>query len=285
MRYTIKQMQAEFPDNDTCLQFLFERRYGDMKACPKCGVDKPSYYRVKKRTAYECKDCGYQIYPLVGTIFEKSTTPLTDWFHAIYLVSISKNGVAAKELERHIGVSYKTAHRMEKMIRLLMREEGRLGFLGSPVEVDEAYVKGKGKHKNYHDNSTPVMAAVEVGGEIRTKVVDRVHAESAAEFLESTVYSGVTLHTDEARIYKAKRIQDNYKHASVRHVAQIFKENGVTTNHVEGFFGQMKRSIDGTYHCVSPRYLDAYVSEFAYRYNHRNQTIFPLLLEAAALPR
>jgi transposase len=133
MRYVLKQMKSQFPDDDACLQYLFDKQFGNMKACPKCGIREPKYYRVKSRPSFVCKECRNQIFPLVGTIFEKSTTPLTDWFHAIYLFSVSKNGVSAKELERQVAVSYKTAHRMEKLIRLLMMEHEKLGFLGTPV--------------------------------------------------------------------------------------------------------------------------------------------------------
>jgi transposase len=283
MRYTLKQMQDTFPDDDACLHFLFRARFRSMPACPNCGVDEPKYYRVKNRKCYECKDCGNQLYPLAGTIFEKSTTPLTLWFHAIYLLSISKNGVSAKELERQIGVSYKTAHRMAKMIRLLMLERGRLGRSGFPIEVDEAYIKGRGKHSNYRDNTTPVMAAVEVGGHVRTQVIEHADMKTAMPFIFNNVYKGATIHTDESKIYK--QVKMYYQHGSVRHIAHEFVKDGVTTNHIEGFFGQLKRSVDGTFHAVSPYYLASYVGEFAYRYNHRHEVIFPLLLEKASMQR
>lgn len=284
MRYTIKDLRADFPDNESCLEFFFDRRYGDLKTCPKCGTVGMKFYRVSNRMAYKCKECRQYIYPLSGTIFEKSTTSLTYWVHAIYLFSISKNGVSALELERQIGVSYKTAHRMEKMIRQLMREHGKLGFLGTPIEMDEAYIKGRGKHRNYHDNSTPVLAALEVGGHVRTQVVERATSKTALPFMEEHIDEGSMLHTDESKIYKHLKVKQVYRHKSVRHIANEFVKDGVTTNHVEGFFGQLKRSLDGTYHAVSPYYLGSYVSEFAYRYNHRKDLIFPLLMEAAAQP-
>lgn len=171
MRYALKQMQKDFPTDDVCLQFIFDKRYGKLKACPKCGVDGAKFYRVKSRPSFVCRDCKGQIFPLKGTIFEKSTTPLTDWFHAIYEFSVSKNGISAKELERKVGVSYKTAHRMEKQIRLLMREYNKLGFLGTPVEVDEVFIGGRRKQSEVRDSKTPVMAALEVGGHVRTEVV------------------------------------------------------------------------------------------------------------------
>jgi transposase-like protein len=175
-------MQAQFPNDDTCLQYLFDSRYGGMKACLNCGIVSPKYYRVKKRMSFVCKECRHQIYPLAGTIFEKSTTPLTDWFHALYLFSVSKNGVSAKEIERQVRVSYKTAHRIAKMIRILMHESGQLGFLGTPVEVDEAYIGGKGKQNKKNDNKTPVLAALEVGGHVRTAVVPKANSKTALPF-------------------------------------------------------------------------------------------------------
>lgn len=274
-------MRAQFPNDDVCLQFLFDARYGGMKACPNCGVVSPKYYRVKKRMSFVCKECRHQIYPLVGTIFEKSTTPLTDWFHALYLFSVSKNGVAAKEIERQVRVSYKTAHRMAKMIRILMHESGKLGFLG-PVEVDETFVGGRRKQTSLKNDKTPVMAALEVGGHVRTAVVPRASSEHAIPFLEANVHPASLLHTDESKIYKHLRIKASYQLESVRHIAKEFVRNGVTTNRVEGFFGQVKRSLDGTYHSVSPYYLGSYFAEFAFRYNHRHQKIFSLLLAKAA---
>jgi transposase len=284
MRYTLKQMREEFPNDDACLQFLFDKRYGSLRTCYKCGVSKPKYYRVKNRKAFECKDCGYQLYPLVGTIFEKTTTPLIYWLHAIYLFSVSKNGVAAKELERQVGVSYKTAHRIEKQIRLLMSEGGKLGDMGTPIEVDEAYIGGKRKQTD-KDRKTPIMAALEVGGHVRTAVVPRANSQTALPFLDKYVYEGSMLHTDESKIYKHLKVRQYYNHQSISHIAKEFVRDGITTNHVEGFFGQLKRSLDGTYHAVSPHYLSEYVAEFAFRYNHRNELIFPLLLAKAAQPR
>jgi transposase len=284
MKYTIRDLRADFPDDDSCLEFIFDKRYGDLKTCPKCGTVGVKFYRVGKRMAYKCKDCRQYIYPLVGTIFEKSTTPLTYWIHAIYLFSVSKNGVSALELQRQIGVSYKTAHRMEKMIRQLMKEHGKLGFLGTPIEMDEAYVGGRRKMTNKLDNKTPVLAALEVGGHVRTKVVDRANSNTALPFMEEYIDEGSLLHTDESKIYKHLRVKQVYRHESIRHIAGEYVKDGVTTNHVEGFFGQLKRSLDGTYHAVSPYYLHSYVSEFAYRYNHRKELIFPLLMEVAVRP-
>ena len=98
MKYTHKQFKQQFPNDTACLDYIFKQRYNKF-SCPECG--KAKFYRVTGRKCYACK-CGYQIHPLAGTIFHKSSTKLTDWFFAIYLMSASKNGVSAKELEIHL---------------------------------------------------------------------------------------------------------------------------------------------------------------------------------------
>jgi transposase len=172
---------------------------------------------------------------------------------------------------------------MEKLIRLLMHEHDKLGFLGTPVEVDELFIGGRRKQSSMHDNKTPVLAALEVGGHVRTSVIPKATTKYAIPFLEATVRVGSMLHTDESKIYKATKVKSIYNHDSVRHIGMEFvNKRGATTNHVEGFFSQFRRSVDGTYHSVSPRYLSSYAAEFAYRYNHRHELIFPILLERSA---
>lgn len=284
MRYVLKDMQRDFPNDEACLDYIFESRYGDPATCPKCGTVGTKFYRIKTRMSYKCAACRKQIYPLAGTIFEKTTSSLTDWFHVLFLLSVSKNGVSALEIQRQIGVSYKTAHRMAKMVRIMMNEQGKLGFSGKPVEVDEAFIGGRGKQDGIKDSKTPVMAALEVGGEVRTAVVSQATSKHALPFLEANVDEGVMLHTDESKIYKHLKVKQVYRHESVRHIAKEFVKDGVTTNHVESFFGQLKRSLDGTHHDVSPYWLHSYVAEFAFRYNHRYQNVFQHLLAKVVKP-
>lgn len=120
MRFTVNQFNERFHDDDTCLDYMFKQAYGNMPACLKCGVVDPNYYRVRGRKCFECKDCGNQIHPLANTIFHKSSTSLKDWFYVIYLFSVARNGVSAKEVERHLGVTYKTAWRIARQVRSLM---------------------------------------------------------------------------------------------------------------------------------------------------------------------
>ena len=276
MRYTKKQFEAEYPDDDACLDAVFKNRFGDIEFCPGCGAQ-TNFYRVKKRQCYACQWCGYQLHPLAQTIFRKSRTSLKDWFYAIYLFSVSKNGVSAKELERHLGVTYKTAWRMAKQIRLLMAQEG--AKLSGVVEADETWIGGKHEQKRKESGKSTVLGATERGGQARAMVASGANASTAIPFVNATIEAGSDLHTDDSVIYK--RAKQNFYHQTVKHSKKEYVRGDVHTNSIEGFWGQMKRSIDGTYHCVSPKYLQSYVNEFVFRYNYRDVAVCPLLLELA----
>lgn len=278
MRYTIKQFNEEYPDDNACLDAIFQERYGDVTICPHCGVIDTKFYRVSGRKCYACMHCGYQLHPLAETIFHKSSTPLKSWFYAIYLFSVSKNGVAAKELERHLGVTYKTAHRMARQIRSLMANTNPK--ISGNVEADETYMGGKTNSKERFKNKTPILGVVERKGEVRAKVVDGANASTALPFLRANVEANSAIITDDSKIYH--RLKREYPHESVNHSQFEYVRGIIHTNTIEGFWGQMKRSIDGTYHCVSPKYLQYYVNEFVFRYNLRGAVVYPALLELAA---
>lgn len=263
---TITQFQKRFPDDDACLHEIFVNRNEGVVACPFCGSADNAFYKVRNRKCYECKDCGRQLHPLAGTIFHKSATPLKQWFYAIFLFSKSKNGVSAMELQRQLGVTYKTAWRMAKQIRLLFNIDEEK--LTGTVEMDETYIGGRRKLAEKYDNKTPVVGAVERGGEIIVKVTQDASSTTLQQLLRSHVQIGTTLYTDEWKGYvRAERL--GYDHITVNHSAKEYVDGAVHTNTIESFWGQLKGSIRGTYHFVSPKYLQSYLNEFSYRYNHR----------------
>ena len=120
MKYTFKEVQKEYPNDDACLGSIMQRRYGDTPTCPGCRVVGTKFYRVSGRRAYACQWCGHHVYPCASTIFEHSSTTLTLWFHALYLMTATRNGVTAKELQRQLGVTYKCAWHIGHQLRILM---------------------------------------------------------------------------------------------------------------------------------------------------------------------
>jgi transposase-like protein len=180
------------------------------------------------------------------------------------------------ELQRQLGVTYKTAWRMAKQIRSLFDNDE---VLTGEVEMDETYIGGRRKMANKFSNKTPVVGAVERGGAIVVKATQDASSTTLQRLLRSHVQIGSTLYTDEWRGYtRAKQL--GYNHSTVNHSQKLYVDGIIHTNTIEGFWGQLKGSIRGTYHFVSPKYLQSYLNEFAYRYNHRSSDrLFDQMIE------
>lgn len=274
-KFTAKDFNKLYPDDNACLDEIFQNRYNNLEVCPECNK-KTKFYRVKDRKCYACQYCGYQISPLANTIFHKSSTSLKDWFYSIYLFSVSKNGVSAKELERQLGVTYKCAWRIAKQIRLLFNQNKKL--LSDIIEIDETYVGGKhkGKRGRGSENKTAVIGLVQRKGALKAKVVANTNSSTIKSIVKNNVRFDVDIVTDEYRSYNILK-KLGYKHNTINHSEEQWA-NGINhVNTIEGFWSQLKRSINGTYHCVSPKYLQTYVDEFVYRYNYRLSS-FPIFL-------
>jgi hypothetical protein len=276
-----------FPDNDACLDYLKGKFYADGSQCPKC--EKTSkFHRIKGRSAYSCQYCGHHVYPTAGTIFHKSTVSLQLWFFAIYLMSSTRCGISAKQLEREIGVTYKTAHRMFKQIRTLLSDEGEDALSGN-VEVDESWHGGKPRA---HVSRTPglsqirkthkptILAMVERRGRVRALVIPDRGSRSIHMAVKEHVLPESMLFTDEWNAYET--IAPRYRgHRRIKHKAKVYVEGETHTQTVEGFFGLFKNGVRGVYHAISTNYLQAYLDEYCFRYNRRNssQPMFWAMLE------
>lgn len=259
-------------------------RYGDRFDCPNCDRE-AHYYRVKARRCYECEHCGHQVYPTVGTPFEKTRTSLQLWFYAMYLFCASRNGVSAKELQRQLGVTYKTAWRIGHEIRKYMGwvdGDGPLGHAGI-VEADKAFIGGKDKMG--HDDKTVVLGIVEHGGEVLTRVVPNRSETSAIPVIKQHVVANTRIATDAANAFR-NLAEEGYQHGTVNHAAKEYVRGPVHTNTIEGFWAWVKRGIYGTHVWVSPKHLPKYLGEFEYRYNLRKtpHLMFDLLLQAFPRP-
>src|SRR3954447_11916517 len=197
---TLRQFQARFPTEDSCLDHLFQVRYAGTN-CPKCA--RPlRYSRVKGRRAYQCNWCANQLYPTAGTPFDRTRTSLRDWFYVMFLFTTTRNGVAAKRVQREIGVTYKTAWRMCHEVRKYMAAvdgNAPLGGHGKHVEIDETLIGGSvhGRKSGPHlENKTVVLGMVERGGEIVTKVVRNNMRSSLFPHIARQVRRGSNVHTD-----------------------------------------------------------------------------------------
>src|SRR5581483_7680427 len=276
-KFTFAQFQAQYPDDDACLAAILERRYGKADACPQCGVV-GKLTKIDGRRAYACKE-GCHTYPCAGTIFEHSSTHLKLWFHAMYLMTATRNGVSAKELQRQLGVTYKCAWRIGHQLRILMDARAKAqnpGPLTGHVEVDETFVGGrryrtkKRRHSTaakQHDKAV-VMGIVQRGGPIRGKVVRSNDAMSLIPEVMENVAPGTTVSTDEWKPYKHLPSL-GYVHARVNHSAEEWVRGIHHTNTLEGFWSHLKRGISSTHVSVSKKHLQKYVDEFAFRYNNR----------------
>lgn len=268
MKYSIKQLKQDFPTDEACLDYIFKLRYPQAQG----------YYRVRARKCYSHKTTKHQIHPLADTIFHKSSTSLVDWFFAIYLMSASKNGVSAKELERHLGVTYKTAWRIGHQIRSLMEQD--INPFSGVIEADETYMGGVRKGGHAMREKIPVIGIVQRGGGVKAKKVDEVNTGTLIKNIADNVEFGSRLMSDEHAGYK-KVPRLGLLHDYVTHSKREYGRGDVHTNTIEGFWSQMKRSIDGTYHAVSSKHLQKYVDEFAYGYSHRSASQ-PLFLRMLA---
>lgn len=271
--FTITDFFKHYTDDDICLQEIFIMRYGDIDHCSACKTNHPKFYRVKKRKCFECGTCGHQVYPLAGTVMHGSTTTLVHWFYAIYLFSASKNGISAKELQRHLGVTYKCAWRIGHKIRELMGSVTRRELTGT-VEVDESLFGGKAKKGSKRgwgaENKTCLLGMIERGGEVRITPIDNRERKTIFPLIQKNVEDGTTINTDEFRVYNTLP-ELGYEHNRVNHSKYQWIDGDASTNSMEGYWSNLKKCIFGTHTYVSPKHLPSYLGEFEFRHNNRNK--------------
>ncbi len=272
---TIQDFFKLFPDDDACLHYLMQLRHGESLDCPKCGR-RGKFHRIKRHPAYECAWCGFEVYPMVGTMFYRSHTALQKWFYALYLFTTTRHGVPAKELQRQLGVSYPTAFRMAHLIRDYMGSIDGEPPLTDHVEVDETYIGGKrtGAKQGFTGRAakgkTIVFGILERDGELFTKVVPNASQKSLITPILEHVPVGTRISSDEWPPYKIlSRL--GYDHRTVEHGRKVWARGDTHVNTLEAFWSMLKRSIRGTHIHVSPKHLPKYLGEFEFRYNLRKR--------------
>jgi transposase-like protein len=302
------EFMREFPDDAACLEHLWRTRHaadGEHAYCPKCEHERSfkRYVTAQSRQSWTCTGCGHHLHPTAGTIFEGSSTSLRHWYYAMYLMASTRCGISAKQLERELGVAYKTAWRMLNKIRNEIMAQDTEPLSGE-VEVDETAWGGQPRAREIEryrlpsdwnrqkaaarwaadpKNKATIMGMVERGGRVRAEVVPSRKGPTLQGRVKQYVLPESTIFTDEWYSYIGLR-GHFAGHHRIRHKAHIYVSGNVHTNTIEGFFGHVKNGLRGTYHAVSQKWLQSYLNEYVWRYNERlsDRAMFRTMIERAA---
>ncbi len=287
-KFSLMEFMKKYPDDEACLQSLWRNRYsedGEHAYCPKCEQERcfRRYETAQQRQSWNCTACGLYLYPTAGTIFHKSSTSLHLWFYAMYLMTSTRGGISAKQIERELGVTYKTAWRMAHLIRTNLMEQDATPMTG-PVEADETYVGGRRRgdprgRPGPNSHKATVFGVVQRGGRIMAFTVPNVKQATLLPHLQKRVLPRETVYTDELKSYNGLT-KAGYFHDRVNHSQAVYVSGDAHTNTIEGFWSLTKRGIGGVYHAVSTKHLQGYLNEYAWRYSHRHdgRSMFETLL-------
>lgn len=294
--YSLTEFERDFPDDAACLEHLWRTRFspdGEHAECPKCERRRvfKRYATTQGRQSWTCTGCGHHVHPTAGTIFAKSSTSLQLWFYAMYLMTSTRCGISAKQLERELGVSYRTAWRMFNKIRNeLMKDDDEP--LSGDVEVDETGVHGKPRgHKmnkqeaaQWRERQVSVLGMVERGGRVKLRVIQSRRGAVLSRAVRANVDPTSLIFTDDWASYKPLG-REYLGHSVINHSSGQYVDGDVHTNTIEGFFGNLKTGMRGAYKKVSRKWLQSYLDEYAWRYNQRRsgQAMFHALLDRAAV--
>lgn len=308
MKLTLAELRKRVTDEHDAYLLLEQLRWGkdaERLTCPHCGNEKAYFLNPKggargtgkpkadgKRTqsvrrVWKCAKCRKQFSVLTNTIFHGTKVSLADWLTVMVLMCSAKNGISAREVERLIGVTPETAWFMLHRLREAMKREPVVGMLSGVIVADETFMGGsfknkpKGSRKNYTAgraggpyDKTPVLSLIDTAtGEVRSQVLARVDGANLRKAIAEQVdLPNTTLHTDKLAGYNVVA-RETAAHHTVDHKADEYvryEPHGmVSTNHAEGYFSRLKRSIDGTHHHVTTAHLPRYLAEFDFKYSTR----------------
>ncbi len=262
-----------------CKKAIAESRWADGDVvCPYCGHH---HCHLRKDGRYVCSKCNHNFSELVGTIFENTKISLVKWFMAMYLISSHKKGVSSHQLSRDLGITQKTAWFILHKVRSLYQQYDSVALCGE-VECDEMYLgcREKNKHKSKRTEGTQgkslktksaIFGMAERTGRTVALVVSDTKAVTLREIIGQFVANNAPIFTDESKCYYGLK-EAGYDHHFINHSEEEYACGKVTTNTIEGFWGHFKRMVFGTYHFVSPKYLQRYIDEAVYRWNTRKAT-------------
>jgi transposase-like protein len=264
-----------WPDGPVCIHCGELNNCGRLKA-------RPDSRKPVRNGVWKCYGCKEQFTVTVGTVFEDSHIPLHRWLLISYLMCASKKGMSAHQIHRMTGISYKTVWFMCHRLRFAMTQHNMIEKLRGVVEVDEVWIgpkeKGKPGQPGIESKKRPVVSLMERsnnGSRVKSFPLERVTLANIKPIMKEHVEVGTTIQTDEATVYHFMR-EDFPSHDIVTHKKKEYSryENGrhITTNTVEGYFSLVRRGVYGTYHHWGRGYLQQYLNEFDFRYNHRKMS-------------
>jgi transposase-like protein len=271
----------QFATDDQCLDYLERMRWPNGLACVHCGemgrvsrIVRQTKSKNQRNRIYQCLACGKQFSATSGTIFNDTHLPLTKWFLAIALICEAKKGMSAKQLERHLGVNYRTAWHLCHRIREAMQDGGDL--LTGIVETDETYLTPKkprkGKPYVKKEKRDIVLGMIERGGRLRLVPISDAKREIIEPMIQKHIDPNATLQTDAHPTYEIISTRRPGEHRVINH-NKSYAWGEVHTNTIENAFSLLKRGIYGTFHKVSIKHLARYCNEFSYRFNRREEQL------------
>jgi transposase-like protein len=264
-----------WPNGPICQHCKCDDVYKLTPKPPKPSVAKPM--RKQRQGLYCCAACRKQFTVTMGTVMESSHIPITKWVMAMFVLCASKKSISSHQLHRMLKITYKTAWFLSHRIRYAMGpDNANVAKLKGIVEIDETFVGGKGDIKTKVLRKTPVVALIERGGQMRTKVVSNVTIKNMRTAITECVNTDAILNTDDSGVYR-RQFKDYKRHDIVNHSNFEYSRRNAdgTKSHVntcESFFSLLKRGVMGSWHHVSREHLPKYAGEFAFRWNHRGMT-------------
>jgi transposase-like protein len=269
--------RERFGTEEACRKALFEMRWREGLTCPGCGHQ--GFCALKTRKLFQCNRCKKQVRLTAGTVFQDTKLPLVTWFAAIHHLAQGKNGISSIELARRLGVRQPTAWLVKhKLMRAMAAREATKPKLEGRVEIDDAYLGGErqgGKRGRGAAGKTPIVAAVETTADrkprrLRLSVVKGFRKREVERLAKRDLAAGSTIVSDGLSCWPA------VEKAGCSHVPIVTgsgkRAAGWTPfRWVNTCLGNIKTAIAGTYHHVSPKHAQTYLTSFAYRFNRRYQ--------------